>query len=268
METINAGAGTPENTPAPQGHDENMVAKFDQAQEAAANVGNDAPKPAEGEKILGKFDSQEALIEAYKELEKKLGQGQQQDAPKAEGLEGVDPKDVSTDQASEAVQRAGLDMEALSDHYNQNGSIAEEHYAALEQAGIPRAYVDQYIAGVEATVSQMKEEVFSEVGGEEHFAAISEWAAANLSEAELEEYNRSVESSDLATIRSAVMGLAYRYTRENGQNPNLLGGGNATGGDSFQSVAQLTAAMSDPRYSKDPAFRAEVEAKLARSNIM
>ena len=38
--------------------------------------------------------------------------------------------------------------------------------------------------------------------------------------------------------------------------------------DVFKSVAQVTEAMNDPRYSKDPAFRKEVEDKLARSSVI
>ena len=39
-------------------------------------------------------------------------------------------------------------------------------------------------------------------------------------------------------------------------------------GEVFQSVAQVTEAMNDPRYQKDPAFRKEVEDKLARSSVI
>jgi len=33
-------------------------------------------------------------------------------------------------------------------------------------------------------------------------------------------------------------------------------------------VAQVTAAMRDPKYKTDPAFRKTVEAKLARSSVI
>ena len=35
--------------------------------------------------------------------------------------------------------------------------------------------------------------------------------------------------------------------------------------DVFESVAQVTEAMNDPRYDKDPAYRKQVEDKIARS---
>ena len=43
---------------------------------------------------------------------------------------------------------------------------------------------------------------------------------------------------------------------------------NNTNTDTFGSVAQVTDAMNDPRYSKDPAYRKEVEDKLARSSVI
>ena len=36
---------------------------------------------------------------------------------------------------------------------------------------------------------------------------------------------------------------------------------------SFRSQAEVVAAMQDPRYDKDPAYRQDVFAKLERSNI-
>ena len=38
-------------------------------------------------------------------------------------------------------------------------------------------------------------------------------------------------------------------------------------GDVFRSQAELVAAMSDPRYDLDPAYRMDVVDKLDRSNI-
>jgi len=35
----------------------------------------------------------------------------------------------------------------------------------------------------------------------------------------------------------------------------------------FESVAQVTEAMNDPRYANDPAYRKQVELKLAKSSV-
>jgi len=136
----------------------------------------------------------------------------------------------------------------------------------LEKAGIPRAFVDQYIAGIEAQAKAYREQLMEEIGGEEAFAAMAAWAVANLSEKELEDYNEAVDSGDLSMVRSAVMSLAFRYQQAVGRDPKLISG-QAGGPAGFESIAQLTAAMKDPRYETDPAYRREVEQRLARSNI-
>lgn len=255
-EVLNTGSNTPDNTPAPENHDAAMIAKVDQKEAELSKVGQDAPKE---EKLLGKFDSAEDLAKAYQELEKKLGE-------KAEKKD--EPTELTDDKVDELIEKAGLDVDAMAEHYEQNGGLSEEHYTALEQAGIPRAYVDQYIEGIEAQANQYRDNLMAEIGGQESFQAMSEWAVANLSQAELEAYNSAVDSGDYETVKAAVMGLAFKYQRDNGKAPTLVGGGQPTGGAGFASLAQLTEAMKDPRYEKDPAYRAEVQEKLARSNIM
>ena len=96
---------------------------------------------------------------------------------------------------------------------------------------------------------------------------MAEWAKANMSPAEIDAYNKATASNDMTVVENAVLGLAYRYQSEVGKDPKLLGG-KAAGNSGFQSVAQLTAAMKDPRYEKDPAYRREVQNRLANSNIM
>lgn len=245
---------------APEGHDQAMLDAVDRKEAELAKVGTDAPQGG-NEKILGKFDSQEDLVKAYQELERKLSQQSQQQQTKQNTTE------LNEDQANDLIEKAGVNVDAMAEHFYENGGLAEEHYAELEKAGIPREYVDQYIAGVQAEAEKIRDEIFNEVGGEEQFAAMAEWAAANLSKAELDAYNEAVDSGDMSVVRSAVMSLAFRYQRDAGRDPNLVGG-NSGGMTGFESLAQLTAAMKDPRYNTDPAYRREVEQKLARSNIM
>lgn len=250
------------NTGAPEGHDQAMLDAVAQKEAELAGNGKDAPAGDSGEeKLLGKFNSADELAKAYQELERKLSE-KGNDKPKPED----GPTDLTEDKANELVEAAGLNMDQMAEHYYDNGGLSDDHYEALEKAGIPRAYVDQYIAGVEAQAAQMRDQIFQEVGGEDQFAVMAQWAAANLSDDELSQYNEAVDSGDMSVVRSAVMSLAFRYQREAGRDPQLVGGGNgAVGG--FESLAQLTEAMKDPRYEKDPAYRREVETKLARSTI-
>lgn len=247
---------------APEGHEEAMLAKVDAKEAELAKVGTDAPKQEEGEKILGKFSSTEDLAKAYQELERKLSQGnKQEDAPKDP------PVDMTEDKASELIVKAGLDVNAMAAEFNETGELSEDSYKSLETAGIPRAYVDQYVSGVRAEAEQMRDSIFQEVGGEEAFQTMISWAVAHMKPQEIADYNAAVDSGDMAVVRSAVMGMAYKYQRSVGTEPNLLRGDGGKASNGFESLAQLTEAMKDPRYEKDPAFRRDVEQRLASSSI-
>ena len=68
----------------------------------------------------------------------------------------------------------------------------------------------------------------------------------------------------------SVHGLKARYQAVNGSDPKLISGdtASANAGGRFESVAQLTEAMRDPRYAKDSAFRNSVQNKLSNSSIL
>ena len=254
MESLNTGAEA-QVVAAPEGHDAEMIARVDAKEAEISKPSEFTEQPPE--KILGKFDTQEDLAKAYTELEKKLGQPKQEEAT----------PELTEDKAAELVDKAGLDMDSLSAEYYKSGDLSEASYEALEKAGISKEYVDQYISGVEATANQLKDSIFEEVGGEEQYGAMTEWAKASMSQEALVEYNAAVETGDVSTVKAAVMSLAYRYQQANGTTPKLVGGGQA-GVSGYGSLAQLTAAMKDARYTTDPAYRNEVQEKLGRSNIM
>ncbi|MBX6334403.1 capsid assembly protein [Candidatus Saccharibacteria bacterium] len=245
---------------APEGHDQAMIDKVDELEQHLQDL-QEQDKPPK-RKIAGKYDSYEELERAYIELEKKLGSRSQEkkQEPNAD-------KNIDESEALKRVEEAGVDVDAMTQYYWQNGELSEEHYKTLEKIGIRREIVDAYIEGLEAKYQAELNNIISKVGGEEQFAAMKEWAAANMDPAEIERFNRAVASEDMTVVENAVLGLAFRYQQEAGRDPKLIGGGNA-GESAFQSVAQLVEAMKDPRYEKDPAYRKQVEQRLARSNIM
>jgi hypothetical protein len=68
----------------------------------------------------------------------------------------------------------------------------------------------------------------------------------------------------------AVAGVYQKFSAARPTEPKLFSGSTsqATTGEAYESVAQLTKDMATPEYKSDPAFRAKVQAKLARSNIL
>ena len=214
-----------------------------------------------------KFQSPEAMAEAYKALEAKLGQPKPQETPKAEPpmAPPTDPKVAET-----VVKESGLDYGALSQEFATKGELTPESYAKLEAAGIPRSMVDAFIEGQVAIADQIRTQVFESVGGEQQFATMTEWAKANWSKAEIDAFNATVDSGSVEQIKLAVRALHNSYVAQNGTAPGYvnLGGNTQASSDVFRSTAELITAMSDPRYQSDEAYRRDVEMKLARSNIM
>jgi hypothetical protein len=222
--------------------------------EAAAETTTEEKVEQPNEKILGKFDTQEDLIKSYQELEKKISQPKTED----KGLE-IEAK------AEEAVAQAGLDMTALQSEYDTNGELSEDSINKLNAVGIDKNIIDAYIDGQTALAQNIETDIKNIVGGNEQYKGMMEWAKENLSAEEISAYNNTVNGRDVASVKLAVTGLKARM--EAGKEPNLVQGKASTTSNGFESWAQVTEAMADPRYTKDPAYQAEVQSKLSNSNL-
>tara|TARA_B110000305_G_C19410232_1_gene625021 strand:+ start:277 stop:996 length:720 start_codon:yes stop_codon:yes gene_type:complete len=207
-----------------------------------------------------KFNSVEDLAKSYQELEKKLGDNTE--APKTDA-----PKN-DLDIAEKAVESAGLNMENLSSEYAEKGELDAKSYEALEKAGIPKEYVNQFIEGQKAVADQQTTSIKDIVGGADAYTEMSEWAAENMSEQEKTAYNTAVNSKDIETAKLAVVGLKAKFENANGNEPSLVEGkATITGQGGYKSWAEVTAAMGDDRYQKDPAYQNMVQEKLSKSEL-
>jgi hypothetical protein len=96
-----------------------------------------------------------------------------------------------------------------------------------------------------------------------------DWATNNLSQGQIDAFNASLETGDVDQAMFAIQGLAAQYRSDVGTNPNLMSGGTTgTSAGSYQSVAEVTRDMADPRYDSDPAFRQMVALKFQNSNVI
>jgi len=220
------------------------------------------PAPA-GERpswLPQKFKSAEDLAKAYSELEGKLG------GKKADPAPAKDPLKIEKEAPAETPK--GLDLSAYQQEFMEKGALSEESFKALEGLGLGRPVVDAYIAGIQALSERQAAKAFDVAGGQEQYQAVAEWAKENLSEGELEAYNRAVTSGKEADMMFALRGLVGRYRAEVGMEPDLMTG-NARGAApvGFRSQGEWKAALLDPRYDKDDAYRADVMERLKRSNF-
>nr|BAR25299.1 scaffolding protein [uncultured Mediterranean phage uvMED]BAR25344.1 scaffolding protein [uncultured Mediterranean phage uvMED] len=219
----------------------------------------------EAEKILGKFDSQEDLEKAYKELESKIGSFKEE--TKEEPKENINQENnlEIQEKAEEVVNAANLDMEQLQNEFAENGKLNDDSLAKLKSVGISEDIVQGYIEGQQAVAKQIESDIKSVAGGIDGYTDMITWAKENLSADEVSAYNRVVNGRDIEATKLAVAGLKSRMN--NDAEPNLIRGKAPTSQSTFESMAQITEAMKDPKYAKDPAFRKEVKAKIERSKL-
>ena len=233
-----------------------------EAQQAAVQPEQSA-LPSDGEPddrpewLPEKFNSPEDLAKAYSELQGKMSSGETTEAEEV------------NEAAEQVITEAGLDFDTLSSEYWENGGLSEESYEVLQEAGIPRELVDQYAQGQEALLESTRQQVYGSVGGEDNYESMLGWATDNLDDGAIDAFNTAVNSGDMNQTMMAVQGLQARYSADATVEPSrTVGGQPVTGGASYRSVAEMMQDMNDPRYQNDPAFRADVEQKLSRSNII
>ena len=232
------------------------------------------PSPDDEQPLLaGKFKSPEDLEKAYKALESKLG------APKEEPKDPNEaPKEPQGDleiKAKESTEAAGLDMDALQQHYNEHGSLSEAHYEALGKAGLSKAAVDSFIGEVaeaRATKSQVAANaVFESVGGKENYQSMIQWASGNLSESEISSFNKATNSGDLGLINLAVEGLQSKYKAAvgTGSTGSYVSGASkaSQGAAGYEHRDEMIADMNNPKFQTSASFRAQVQKKLERSKF-
>lgn len=201
------------------------------------------------------FDTPEQLAEAYKASVKKPDAGTATETAEA---------------AAEVVAAAGLDMAALEAKVIENGSLDDADYEALAAKGINRAMVDSYIDGQRALGEALINRVHQHVGGKDAFETMLAWAGSGgITPAEAEAFNSVIDTGSEAQVKLALDGLKAKFAASGQNAPRLLGGGRQGGAtDVYESVEQMMEDMRTTKYQRDPAFRAAVEAKLARSSIM
>ena len=172
-----------------------------------------------------------------------------------------------------------IDPWSISKHFHDNeGTITEEMYSSLEGAGLSRASVDAYLAGRAAQEGYAEQapdlsekdvdSIKATVGGDEEYGKIVNWAADNLSKDVIESFDDLISTGNIGAIKLAVNGMKAQYEDANGYEGRMLTGkAPQTSGDVFRSQPELVAAMSDPRYDSDPAYRQDIMQKLDRSDL-
>ena len=168
-----------------------------------------------------------------------------------------------------------MDYKGYVIHHNTNRDVCavisgDKVLAVVGTIEAAKGLVDSYIEGQKLVADTNTKSIQEVAGGAERYGELVEWASKNLSEAEQKVFNDMVDSGDVETAKFAVQGLMSKANvNYNPNQPELFEGtSDVVSADAYQSVSQVTDAMNDPRYEKDPSFRKEVEDKLARSKVI
>ena len=148
------------------------------------------------------------------------------------------------------------EVQSTEDESESTASAAEEETSSDSEAD------------VETLSEAQAQELMDMVGGDKAYKSMLDWAGDNFSKEEVEMYDGVMESGNPNAIFFAVQALQARYNDAVGSDGQLLTGRGAQNtDDSFKSQAELVAAMSDPRYDRDPAYRADLMRRLENSDV-
>ena len=232
---------------------------------------------AEQQLLAGKYENAEQLEKAYIELQKKLGET-------SEESEDSEEAEVSAeeDESEETELSAGASL--ISDaslEWSEKGELAPEtmaKFSEMSSQDLVNAYIEMQ-ANAPERISQQQappdlsdaqvNSIKNSVGGDKAYEQVIQWAGQNLSQQQIEAFDSIISNGNAEAIQLVVNGLKSQYDSANGYEGRMLSGKAASNSpvDSFRSQAELVAAMSDPRYDNDPAYRNDVLSKLDRSDL-
>ena len=241
--------------------------EFNEAEQEALAIGEQAAADQQ-QMLAGKFKDAEALEQAYIELQKKLGE---QDA---QGKEELRDEEDSAEEEVEVSPAAELITNA-SQMYAETGELTPEvmeQFNGMSSADLVSAYME--MQGnlptapspdlTDAEVNQIK----NYAGGDEGYTQLMQWSGENLDQADVDAFDKLVDSGNARLIKLAVAGLKAEMEKSVGfEGEMATGRAPRQQADVFRSQSEVVQAMSDPRYDRDPAYRNDVFEKLGRSNV-
>jgi hypothetical protein len=218
----------------------------------------------------GKYKSAQELEKAYMELQSKLGEQEKGETEVAE----KEPEDKPT------LSEGATLITSASDEYYANGNQLSpetlQKFSSMSSQDLIKAYMEvqqlpEYQQAqqtpVEITDAQVNQ-IKNAAGGEAAYSNIINWAKSNLEAEQINAFDDVVNTGSVQAINLAVAGLKAQYDNANGVEGRMVTGKAPTNsGDVFRSQQELVAAMNDPRYDRDPAYRQDVVEKLDRSNL-
>ena len=196
-----------------------------------------------------------------------LNSDEQESFAIAESLEqGEQPLLAGKFKDPQALEQAYVELQKKLGEPRDEVQAAEDEGEPAEAE--PEAEDSEEPDSSERLSEEQAEYLMDMVGGDKAYKSMIDWAGQNFSKEEISMYDGVMESGDPNAIFFAVQALQARYNDNVGSDGQLLTGKGAENtDDSFKSQAELVAAMSDPRYDRDPAYRQDLMRRLENSDV-
>ena len=214
--------------------------------------------------LAGKYKNAEELEKGYLELQQKLNTKEEEPAQ-----EEVEEEESTAEEAEANILDQLWEEAGTEEGYTQESLEKLRKMSVDELAQMHLEYRDS------VTKEQPQDKDFSEadikelkgiVGGEENYANMIQWAQGSLNEQEVQMFDAVMQRGDPLAAFFAVRSLAYAYNDAVGYDGKMVQGkAPRQNTDQFRSQAEVVAAMGDPRYENDPAYRRDIMEKLERS---
>ena len=267
----------PADTEAREAEEARLLERASRLQDEEEEIRNEtydkARRDSEAElNYAGKFKSAEDLEKAYLELQKKLGQKDTEESPSDEQTESDDSQETEDSSDDGVSETAQLLKDASAEWFNNSKQLNADTLQKLKELPseqLIEAYLElqKNVTPVQQALSDADADaIVKSVGGDEAYKQTLAWAAENLKPEEVAAYDNVVNSGNKDAIFFAVQALNQRYKDTVGFEGQQVSGKNVRNSvKGFRSQAELARAISDPRYRNDPAYRLDIEAKLAAS---
>jgi len=257
-------------------------------------VGQEMQKEQE-QLLAGKYKNAEDLESAYIELQKKMGEGKPKEevaTPEPEATETPkfyaedgsvnydSAKELYGDNLGDIFQKAEIDPFKMNEHFAENnGTLTDEMYNQLGEAGLNKTVVDAYLKGVRqevgieeaSTQPELSESEVSDLkglaGGESGYNDLMKWASENLAKDDIESFDDVLATGNKSAVKFAIKALVGQMEDSEGRDSNIVTGKKPVAGEGYRSMAEVVRDMNKPEYETDPAYRADVQRKMERSNL-
>lgn len=224
-----------------------------------------------------KYNRPEDMVLAHANAEARLTQLSQQLASTKSPTPALDAEGKPVPVVPQAQTPQGvpeLDSNVLQGYYDEfsaSGALSPGSYMELQtKYGIPAALVDAHIAGLQGQAQHDAEGLYQIVGGKDNYAKMAAWAGRSLSAEERAGYDSMIAnanaSGDRNLLAMAVKSLATRWQESEGKqrlpvSPTPMP--SVSTGAGYTTPEEAAAAVADPKYKTDAAFRQQHYTRLA-----